>query len=84
MSRGQASIRKPLIGFTVFGVVALLLTYVIWSTLERSLPGNTNSYTTFFNDASGLATGDDVRMAGVRVGRVSEISLDEGRARVTF
>ncbi|ROZ88811.1 MCE family protein [Gordonia sp. OPL2] len=84
MSRGQASIRKPLIGFTVFGVVALLLTYVIWSTLERSLPGNTNSYTTYFNDASGLASGDDVRMAGVRVGRVGDISLDDGRARVTF
>ncbi|GAA3691288.1 MlaD family protein [Gordonia hankookensis] len=84
MSHGQSSIRKPLIGFTVFAIVAMLLTYIIWSTLERSLPGNTNSFTTYFTDASGLATGDDVRMAGVRVGRVHDITLDDGRARVTF
>ncbi len=84
MSHGQASIRKPLIGFSLFAVVALLLTYIIYSTLERSLPGDTASYSTYFNDASGLASGDDVRMAGVRVGRVSDIALDDGRARVTF
>ncbi|MGV9710160.1 MCE family protein [Gordonia sp. NPDC003424] len=84
MSRGQASIRKPLIGFSIFAVVAMMLTYVIWSTLDRSLPGNTHSFTTYFHDASGLSSGDDVRMAGVRVGRVGDIALDGGRAKVTF
>lgn len=83
-NKGQASIRKPLIGFSIFAVVALLLTYVIWSTLERSLPGKTHPFTTYFHDASGLHSGDDVRMAGVRVGRVSGITLDKGRAKVTF
>ncbi|MCH5641537.1 MULTISPECIES: MCE family protein [unclassified Gordonia (in: high G+C Gram-positive bacteria)] len=84
MSSGKASIRKPLFGFLIFGVVALLLTYIIFSTLERSVSGPTNTYTTYFTDASGLATGDDVRMAGVRVGRVDEIVLDDGRAKVSF
>ncbi|GAA1482932.1 MlaD family protein [Gordonia sinesedis] len=84
MSAASATIRKPLIGFSLFAVVALLLTYVIYSTLERSVPGNTRSFTTYFGDASGLATGDDVRMAGVRVGRVDTIDLDRGRAKVTF
>ncbi|ACY22193.1 virulence factor Mce family protein [Gordonia bronchialis DSM 43247] len=84
MSAGKASIRKPLLGFAIFGVIALLLTYIIYSTLERSVSGSTNTYTTFFNDASGLAKGDDVRMAGVRVGRVDKIELDNGRARVDF
>lgn len=78
------SIRKPLIGFSLFAVIALLLTYIIWSTLERSVSGSTDGFTTYFNDASGLAEGDDVRMAGVRVGRVDSIDLDDGRARVTF
>ncbi|GAA4679191.1 MCE family protein [Gordonia humi] len=78
------SIRRPLIGFGVFAVVAVLLTYVIWSTLERSVQGSTTGYATMFHDASGLATGDDVRMAGVRVGRVESIDLDDGQARVTF
>ncbi|GAB89884.1 MCE family protein [Gordonia rhizosphera] len=84
MSKGGASVRKPLIGFSLFAVIALLLTYIIWSTLERSVPGDTDSYTTYFNDASGLLPGDDVRMAGVRVGRVGNVALDDGRARVVF
>ncbi|MFT4201201.1 MAG: MlaD family protein [Gordonia sp. (in: high G+C Gram-positive bacteria)] len=78
------SIRKPLIGFSLFAVFALLLTYTIWSTLQRSGPTRTNSYSAVFHDASGLADGDDVRMAGVRVGRVSKVKLDDGQARVDF
>ena len=84
MSAGTSSIRRPLIGFSLFAVLALLLTYVIYSTLERSVSGSTTSFSTYFTDASGLAAGDDVRMAGVRVGRVGDISLDNGRAKVTF
>lgn len=75
---------KPLIGFSLFAVLALVLTWTIWSTLERSVSGDTSSFTTYFNDASGLHEGDDVRMAGVRVGRVSSIELDRNRAEVTF
>ncbi|ORM33611.1 MCE family protein [Williamsia sp. 1135] len=75
---------KPLIGFSLFAVLALVLTWTIWSTLERSVPGETNQFTTYFNDASGLHEGDDVRMAGVRVGRVASIELDTDRAEVTF
>ncbi|MBA4022490.1 MAG: virulence factor Mce [Gordonia sp.] len=75
---------KPLIGFSLFAVLALVLTWTIWSTLERSVPGETNEFTTYFNDASGLHEGDDVRMAGVRVGRVAAIELDTDRAKVTF
>lgn len=84
MSSASGSIRKPLIGFSIFAVLALLVTYVIFSTLERSVSGSTNNYTAFFDDASGLAKGDDVRMAGVRVGRVDKIDLDGDRARVEF
>lgn len=84
MSAGRDTITKPLIGFSLFAIIALLLTYIIYSTLERSVSGDTTSFTTYFNDASGLASGDDVRMAGVRVGRVDDIELDKGRAKVTF
>lgn len=84
MSQPIATIRKPLIGFLAFAVVALFMTYLIWSTLERTLDGSTGDYSTSFNDASGLAVGDDVRMAGVRVGRVESIKLEDGKARVGF
>lgn len=80
----SASVRKPLIGFTLFAVVALFMTYLIWSTLERSVSGPTGGFSTSFNDASGLAVGDDVRMAGVRVGRVDSIDLKDGKASVNF
>ncbi|WP_026918947.1 MCE family protein [Gordonia shandongensis] len=84
MSQAKSTIRKPLIGFSLFAVVALFVTYLIWSTLERSIPGSTENYSTTFDDASGLNSGDDVRMAGVRVGRVEGIDLDGDKARVTF
>ncbi|MGV9415262.1 MCE family protein [Nocardia sp. NPDC003693] len=79
------SIRKPLIGFTLFAVVAILVTTVIWNTLARTVDGKTNTYTATFSDVLGLREGDDVRMAGVRVGKVEKIELDKKNdARVTF
>lgn len=85
MSQPSASLRKPLFTFIVFAVVALFMTYLIWSTLDRTLDGSTGDYTAKFGDASGLAVGDDVRMAGVRVGRVESIKLVDGdKAEVGF
>ncbi|GAC55904.1 Mce family protein [Gordonia hirsuta DSM 44140 = NBRC 16056] len=84
MSQPSATLRKPLFGFLVFAVIAMFMTYLIWSTLQRTLDGPTGDYSTTFTDASGLAVGDDVRMAGVRVGRVESIKLEDGKARVGF
>lgn len=69
------SIRKPLIGFSLFAIFSLLVTWVIWATLQRSVEGDTKSYTATFTDVLGLKVHDDVRMAGVRVGRVESIDL---------
>ncbi|MEU4326554.1 MlaD family protein [Nonomuraea dietziae] len=41
-------------------------------------------YRGLFTDATGLRPGDDVRVAGVRVGRVEEISLYGTQAEVAF
>ncbi|MEV6767665.1 MlaD family protein [Nocardia sp. NPDC051030] len=77
--------RKALAGFGLFAIIAVTLTYTMWSTLQRSVPGSTNSYSAVFSDVLGLRVGDDVRMAGVRVGRVDKIDFTEGyRARVDF
>ncbi|RMI34065.1 MCE family protein [Nocardia stercoris] len=79
------SIRKPLIGFSIFALVSILVTVVVWNTLARSVKGETNTYTATFSDVLGLHPGDDVRIAGVRVGKVSDISLDsKHQAKVTF
>ncbi|MFX0573503.1 MCE family protein [Nocardia nepalensis] len=69
------SIRKPLIGFGLFAIVSILVTVVVWNTLARVVEGDTNTYTATFSDVLGLREGDDVRMAGVRVGKVEKIEL---------
>ncbi|WP_327140388.1 MlaD family protein [Nocardia sp. NBC_01327] len=79
------SYRKPLIGFSLFAIASVLVTWIVWSTLQRTVPGDTNDYSATFSDAYGLHPGDDVRMAGVRVGRVHSVALDsDHNARVTF
>ncbi|RDI45268.1 MlaD family protein [Nocardia mexicana] len=71
--------------FSLFVALALIASYTIWSTLQRSVPGDTHRYAATFDNVLGLRTGDDVRMAGVRVGRVDAIDFDPNRkARVQF
>ncbi|MGW5435802.1 MCE family protein [Nocardia asteroides] len=79
------SIRKPLIGFSIFALVSLLVIVVVWNTLARTVDGDTRKYTAIFTDVLGLRPGDDVRMAGVRVGKVEKIELDgKNDAKVSF
>ncbi|WP_328388581.1 MlaD family protein [Nocardia sp. NBC_00416] len=67
---------RTLAGFSLFAVLAIVLTYTIWSTLQRSVPGATETYSATFTDVMGVRIGDDVRMAGVRVGRVDAIEFE--------
>lgn len=79
------SIRKPLIGFGLFAIVSLLVTVLVWNTLARTVEGGTKTYSAVFTDVLGLREGDDVRMAGVRVGKVTGIEVtDDHNAEVTF
>ncbi|MBR7551853.1 MCE family protein, partial [Mycobacterium tuberculosis] len=68
---------------------SILGTVLVWNTLERTVSGGTNTYTAGFTDVRGLREGDDVRMAGVRVGKVDKIELarddrNASVAEVTF
>ncbi len=65
----------PALGFSVFAVVSLLVTATVWNTLARTVPGPTAGYSATFTDVLGLRVDDDVRMAGVRVGKVTGIEL---------
>jgi phospholipid/cholesterol/gamma-HCH transport system substrate-binding protein len=75
--------RWSLIGVVAFAAGALLLTMLVAGTLVGS-SGPTQNYQALFRDASGLIPGDDVRIAGVRVGKVKSVDLDGANARVTF
>src|SRR6185312_13431475 len=80
----QMKFRGPLIGLTLFMVVALTLTWLVYVSLRRDVAGQTASYSAVFSDVYGLREGDDVRMAGVRVGRVEKIDLAGKLAKVSF
>ena len=66
---------SPLIKLVVFLVVTTLATYVLAATIANASYGSTYSYTANFTDATGLELGDDVRIAGVRVGSVKNIKI---------
>lgn len=76
--------RGPLIGLSIFMVVSVVLTWLVYATLRRDVAGATTPYAAVFTDVYGLREGDDVRMAGVRVGRVEKVALDGKLAKVSF
>lgn len=78
------SYRKPLLWLSAFMVLSIVLTWLVSSTLLRTVSGATDTYSAVFTDISGLHVGDDVRVAGIRVGRVESLDLQGDLARVTF
>ncbi len=76
--------RGALSGLALFMVMAVTLTWLVYVTLRRDVAGRTTPYAALFSDVFGLREGDDVRMAGVRVGRVEKIELQGDLAKVSF
>ncbi|MBK1788367.1 MCE family protein [Prauserella cavernicola] len=74
-----------LLKILVFAVVTVLLTGILGATIANTNFGPTSGYTAVFTNASGLQAGDDVRIVGVKVGKVSEITVsDDNLAEVRF
>jgi phospholipid/cholesterol/gamma-HCH transport system substrate-binding protein len=79
-----AGFRAILVKFSIFALVAVLLGYLLVNTMLHGLSGDTRSFKAEFSDVSGLRTGDDVRVAGVRVGRVQGVRITDEGAEVAF
>jgi phospholipid/cholesterol/gamma-HCH transport system substrate-binding protein len=77
-------LRKAFVKLTVFVVFSVFVLVVMWNTLSNSTSGATSQVSAIFTDASGLRDGDSVRIAGVRVGRVDDVELDNNLAKVTM
>jgi phospholipid/cholesterol/gamma-HCH transport system substrate-binding protein len=79
---------SSLVKLVIFAVVTMLATGVLAATIGNIRLGGTTSYSALFTDVTGLQKGDDVRIAGVRVGEVDGIDVADGPkrilARVTF
>ena len=65
----------PLVKLVVFALVTILASYVLISTITNAGYGAQLTYRAQFTDVAGLVQGDEVRIAGVRVGQVTGIGL---------
>lgn len=69
----------------VFIVVTTMATAVLVVTIGNVSFGSTREYQAVFSDVTGLNEGDDVRIAGVRIGTVESIEIeDKDLAKVSF
>jgi virulence factor Mce-like protein len=73
----------PMVKLVVFGLVTVLASYVLISTITNAGYGDQISYRAQFSDVAGLVEGDEVRIAGVRVGQVTGIGLADDHDRPT-
>src|SRR3712207_5011982 len=78
----------PFAKLIAFGLVTVLASYVLVSTITNAGYGDQMAYRAEFSDVAGLVEGDEVRIAGVRVGQVTGIGLvdakEEPVAEVAF
>lgn len=83
MSRPFSS-RDPLrIGIAGLGAIAIVL-LAAFNAASLPLIGGGETYAASFTEAGGLRDGDEVRIAGVRVGKVTDIRLAGNKVDVDF
>jgi phospholipid/cholesterol/gamma-HCH transport system substrate-binding protein len=76
--------RKPYVIAIAFVAATALVGALIVGTLQAG-PGGDRSFVATLTDASGLEKGEDVRVAGVSVGKVQDVEVaPDNTVRVTF
>lgn len=83
---GLPSTRGAAVRLAVFAALSLAITATIAATIDPfGAHSAQRTYSAIFRSASRLEPGDDVRVAGVGVGKVADVSVTaDARARVTF
>jgi phospholipid/cholesterol/gamma-HCH transport system substrate-binding protein len=66
--------------------LAVIAAFILAAFRAQDLPliGGGDVYYAAFSESGGLKANDEVRIAGVRVGKVEEVTLDGDHVRVTF
>ncbi|MDQ1015221.1 MCE family protein [Streptomyces afghaniensis] len=82
---GARSTAAPLIKFSLFALVTITATALLAATIVNVSLAEKHTYRAVFSDVTGLEEGDDIRVAGVRVGEVEGIRIkDRTLAEVSF
>ena len=75
----------PMVKLSIFLVVTIMATYLLAVTIANKTGGSTTSYKAIFTDVTSLNVGDDVRIAGVRVGSITGLKIvNRNQAEVSF
>ena len=76
--------RNPvIIGAVSLAVIAAMI-LAAFRAQDLPLIGGGDVYYASFSEAGGLKPNDEVRIAGVRVGKVEKVELEDGEVKVTF
>jgi phospholipid/cholesterol/gamma-HCH transport system substrate-binding protein len=67
--------RTTIVKFGAFAVVMAVLTGCLFAIFGQYRTGTTDGYSAVFTDVSRLKAGDTVRVAGIRVGTVNDVSM---------
>jgi phospholipid/cholesterol/gamma-HCH transport system substrate-binding protein len=76
--------RNPVAVGAVGLVLLALVTVLAYDADALPLIGGGTTYSADFTEAAGLKHGDEVRVAGVKVGKVTHVGLDGGQVKVAF
>lgn len=76
--------RNPIVIGAVGLTVLALLAVAAFNADRLPVIGDGETYSAAFAEAGGLKPGDEVRIAGVKVGKVEEVDLDGDHVKVTF
>jgi phospholipid/cholesterol/gamma-HCH transport system substrate-binding protein len=78
-------ITGPLVKLSLFVIITVAATAILGLTIANVSFAGADTYSARFTDVTSLNTGDDVRIAGVKVGEVTSISIvDRQQAQVQF
>ncbi|WP_024794956.1 MCE family protein [Tomitella biformata] len=69
------NVRGPAIKLSIFVLVTSVVTFLLATVVGNIRFGPQHSYSAVFSNSSGLKTGDDVKVAGVPVGKVKKVEL---------
>ena len=73
----KSDIFEFIVGLGVIVIAGWFILSVVSKSEKLTNVGETTKYIASFNDVSGISVGSDIKLAGVTVGKVLELKLDE-------
>ena len=73
----KSDIFEFIVGLGVIIIAGWFILSVVSKSEKLTNVGETTKYLASFNDASGISVGSDIKLAGVTVGKVLQLELDE-------